>query len=115
MEVIIDGLKNRSVSTKRDIFYRSVALFVKQTVVDSVGLVRLACFIFLTISTRLQLVEDIAATLRVRRSDLNVVAASKGLFAGHIKITTTDGIVLEGGAQAGSLFPSLLLAVKTDP
>lgn len=40
VETIIDGLKNRSVATKRDIFYRSVALFVKQAVVDSVRLER---------------------------------------------------------------------------
>lgn len=36
VECILDGLKRKVVSTKRDIFYRSVALFVKQQLVDSV-------------------------------------------------------------------------------
>jgi meiotic recombination protein SPO11 len=50
-------------------------------------------------------VEDIAATLGVRRSDLNVVAASKGLFAGGIQIVNKDGSILEGiGSQVGSDF-----------
>ncbi|GAA5888179.1 hypothetical protein JCM5296_000220 [Sporobolomyces johnsonii] len=82
---VLDGLKNRIVSTKRDIYYRDVALFVKQQTVDSI-------------------VEDLAATLQVRRSDLNVVAASKGLYSGALKIFMTDGAALVGSGQ-GTLIP----------
>lgn len=46
-----------------------------------------------------QLVEDIAATLQVRRGDLNVVAASKGLFAGALEVFAKDGSVIEGGPK----------------
>lgn len=46
-----------------------------------------------------QIVEDIAATLQIRRSELNVVAAAKGLFAGNIVIIGTDGNRISGGLQ----------------
>ncbi|GAA6001387.1 hypothetical protein JCM10207_006638 [Rhodosporidiobolus poonsookiae] len=85
IELILEGLDKRVVSTKRDLFYRNVTLFVKQQHVDS-------------------LIEDIAATLQVRRSDLNVVGSAKGLFAGTLRITTTDGKEL-GGSIAGTLIP----------
>ncbi|GAA5923857.1 hypothetical protein JCM1841_001415 [Sporobolomyces salmonicolor] len=82
---VLDGLKSRTVSTKRDIYYRDVALFVKQQTVDSI-------------------VEDLAATLQVRRSDLNIVAASKGLFSGALKIFMADETELVGSIQ-GTLIP----------
>ncbi|GAA5886178.1 hypothetical protein JCM6882_004290 [Rhodosporidiobolus microsporus] len=86
IELIIDGLHKKLVSTKRDLYYRDIAVFGKQQTVDA-------------------LIEDIAATLQVRRSDLNVVAAAKGLFAGSIKIVTTDGQTLESKSQ-GVLIPA---------
>ncbi|GAA5850652.1 hypothetical protein JCM8547_001945 [Rhodosporidiobolus lusitaniae] len=85
IELILEGLDKRVVSTKRDLYYRDVALFAKQATVDA-------------------LVEDIAATLQIRRSDLNVVAAAKGLFAGSLKLFTTDGKELEG-QSLGTLIP----------
>lgn len=57
-----------------------------------------------------QIVDDIAATLQVRRGHLNVVAASKGLFAGAIKVHTSDGVVLEGGSQVSLNAEVLTLA-----
>ncbi|GAA6038244.1 hypothetical protein JCM8097_005811 [Rhodosporidiobolus ruineniae] len=85
IEFILDGLDKRIVSTKRDLYYRDVALFVRQQTVDA-------------------LVEDIAATLQVRRSDLNIVAAAKGLFAGVLRLTMTDGKEIDGRA-GGALVP----------
>ncbi|KAI5480789.1 meiotic recombination protein SPO11 [Pseudohyphozyma bogoriensis] len=86
IEIILEGLKTETISTKRDVFYRDVKLFGKQLKVDSI-------------------VEDLAATLRVRREDLGVVAASKGLFAGGVSVVDDEGNVLEGGAK-GTLIPS---------
>lgn len=37
IELMLDGLKRKAVSTKRDLFYRSVKLFGNQARVDSVG------------------------------------------------------------------------------
>lgn len=48
-------------------------------------------------SLAFKIVEDIAATLRVRREDLNIVASPKGLFAGYVQIITKDGKVVEAG------------------
>jgi DNA topoisomerase VI subunit A len=48
-------------------------------------------------SLAFKIVEDIAATLRVRREDLNIVASPKGLFAGCVQIITKDGKVVEPG------------------
>ncbi|BGP48432.1 endodeoxyribonuclease [Rhodotorula kratochvilovae] len=89
IEFILDGLKTGVVCTKRDLYYRDVGLFVKQYIVDS-------------------LIDDIAATLQVRRSELNVVATAKGLLAGAVKLVLLDGSELAGGEQArrGALIPA---------
>ena len=58
--------------TKRDIFYRHVDLFRTQTVVD-------------------RAVDDIAATLGVRRGELGVVAGAKGLVCGPLALTLRGG------------------------
>ncbi|KAG6326820.1 hypothetical protein ID866_12269, partial [Astraeus odoratus] len=65
--------------TKRDLYYNDVALFKSQKAVD-------------------RLVDDLAATLKQDRADLNIRATSKGLIVG-------SGLVLHlvGG---GSLQPS---------
>ncbi|KAG6328332.1 hypothetical protein ID866_10758 [Astraeus odoratus] len=65
--------------TKRDLYYNDVALFKSQKSVD-------------------RLVDDLAATLKQDRADLNIRATSKGLIVG-------SGLVLHfvGG---GSLQPS---------
>ena len=53
--------------TKRDLFYQDVALFGTQRTVD-------------------RYVEDISAALSVRREDLGVIAAAKGLIVGSVKV-----------------------------
>ncbi|GAA6051033.1 hypothetical protein JCM3770_005465 [Rhodotorula araucariae] len=86
IELILEGLKSGVVCTKRDLYYRDVGLFVKQYIVDS-------------------LIDDIAATLNVRRSELNVVATAKGLFAGGLSLVLYDGSELVGG-ERGALIPA---------
>ncbi|KAL8281123.1 hypothetical protein RQP46_006481 [Phenoliferia psychrophenolica] len=90
VELILDGLRGNVVATKRDLFYRSVKLFGKQARVDAI-------------------VEDIAATLQVRREDLNIVAAPKGLFAGHIEIFTKDGKSVKPGDNGALIPPSVAI------
>jgi hypothetical protein len=55
----------------------------------------------LTRCTSLQFVDDVAASLHVRRNDLNITAASKGLFGGVLRIHTVHGNVLSGDKQVG--------------
>ncbi|KAI5780761.1 Spo11/DNA topoisomerase VI subunit A [Geopyxis carbonaria] len=61
--------------TKRDVYYRDVNLFRKQSVVDN-------------------MLNDLAATLGVRRASLNIVAAAKGLVTGNIQLYMQRGSVL---------------------
>ncbi|BGP32347.1 endodeoxyribonuclease [Rhodotorula toruloides] len=81
VELVLEGLRDKKSSTKRDLYYRDVALFGKQYIVDS-------------------LIDDLAATLDVRRSELNVGAAAKGLVAGAIKLVLKDGTVQNGREQS---------------
>lgn len=80
IELVLDGLRTNTVATKRELYYRDPKLFGRQAVVDGI-------------------IDDLAAGLGVRRSELNVVAASKGLFSGALVIETTDRITIEGGEQ----------------
>ncbi|GAA5988814.1 hypothetical protein JCM5350_000382 [Sporobolomyces pararoseus] len=89
VELVLDGLVADVVSTKRDLYYRDVSLFRKQQTVDS-------------------LVEDLAATLGVRRSDLNIVASSKGIFSGDLTLLMRDG-ARKSGSVEGTLIPPALL------
>ncbi|GAA5962355.1 hypothetical protein JCM3765_002953 [Sporobolomyces pararoseus] len=89
VELALDGLVANVVSTKRDLYYRDVSLFRKQQTVDS-------------------LVEDLAATLGVRRSDLNIVATSKGIFSGHLALLMKDGTKKTGSVE-GTLIPPAFL------
>ncbi|KAM0791460.1 hypothetical protein ACM66B_005914 [Microbotryomycetes sp. NB124-2] len=86
IDIVHEGLENDQVITKRDLYYRDVKCFGKQQVVDT-------------------LVDDLAAALSVRRTDLNVIAASKGLFAGGLTIKMKHGGSLEGGKKE-SLIPA---------
>ena len=54
------------------------------------------------------MIEDLAATMQIRRSDLNVVSAGKGLFAGHLTIIGVDGVRLSGGLQVRRTFAVIL-------
>lgn len=72
-EAILDGLP----ATKRDIFYKDVALFKTQKVVDN-------------------LVDDLAATFQIERSDLNIRASTKGLISGAgLTIQLLSGEVIQ--------------------
>ena len=48
------------------------------------------------------MIDDIAATLGIRRSDLNVVATSKGLFRGALRLVSQDGSALDGTGKASA-------------
>ncbi|KAJ3776294.1 DNA topoisomerase IV alpha subunit [Lentinula raphanica] len=82
-EAVIDGVP----VTKRDIFYRDVPLFKDQRVVDTI-------------------VDDVAASLKLERSDLNVRATSKGIFCGStLSINLTSGDTIRGNDSEASLIP----------
>ena len=82
IELVYQGLASRSVQTKRDLYYKDVNTFAKQTIVD-------------------QIVDDLAATIGCSRFDLGVVASSKGVFHGPITISTSQHELLDG--QAGMM------------
>ncbi|KAJ7163551.1 topoisomerase acting in meiosis [Mycena crocata] len=74
-------------ATKRDIYYKDVPLFGKQRVVDN-------------------LVDDLAATLELERSDLNVRATSKGLVCGSgLTIHLVSGEEVHANDTEGALIP----------
>ncbi|KAG0239322.1 endodeoxyribonuclease [Actinomortierella wolfii] len=69
MDIIHESVQNNVYITKRDMFYRDVATFRQQVVVD-------------------RTIDDLAATFRVPRSSLHVVAGSRGLVCGSIHLIT---------------------------
>ncbi|KEP54636.1 putative topoisomerase acting in meiosis protein [Rhizoctonia solani 123E] len=81
------ALKEEIPTTKRDVFYGDVKLFGKQAVVDT-------------------LVDDLAVTLGVKRGDLGIKAALKGLFCGSaLTLTTAKGEVIKGLDFEETLIP----------
>ncbi|KAI7103865.1 DNA topoisomerase IV, alpha subunit [Hortaea werneckii] len=89
LELIHEALRTGVTISKRDIYYRDVALFGTQAVVD-------------------RYVDDIAFTFNVPRSALNVAAAAKGLLVGKINFCRRDGSVVDCGADRdGILIPDL--------
>ncbi|KAL4078058.1 DNA topoisomerase IV alpha subunit [Scleroderma citrinum] len=73
--------------TKRDLYYRDVALFRSQTIVD-------------------RLIDDLAATLKQDRADLNIRATSKGLICGSgLLIHLVEGGALRLNDCEGTLIP----------
>ncbi|KAJ7072072.1 DNA topoisomerase IV alpha subunit [Mycena amicta] len=82
-EAVVTGIP----LTKRDIYYKDVALFKTQRTVDN-------------------LVDDLAATFELERADLNVRATSKGLVCGSgITIHLTSGGIVNGNDSEGALIP----------
>ncbi|MCJ1473582.1 hypothetical protein MMC13_002233 [Lambiella insularis] len=69
---LVDGVN----TTKRDIYYKDPALFMKQGVVD-------------------KWIDDLAFTFGVQRSMLNVVATAIGLVAGSFTIKRSDGSTID--------------------
>ncbi|KAF8198101.1 Spo11/DNA topoisomerase VI subunit A [Pholiota molesta] len=75
-------------ATKRDIYYRDVSLFQRQSVVDS-------------------LVDDLAATFQLERSDLNIRSSSKGVVCGSgLTITLLSGEIMHCNDAEGTLIPA---------
>ncbi|QRV74850.1 topoisomerase acting in meiosis protein [Ceratobasidium sp. AG-Ba] len=86
-EAAHQALRENVSITKRDIFYGDIPLFGKQVVVDI-------------------LVDDLAATWGLRRADLNIRAALKGIFAGSsLAIHLSHGEVVSGLDQEPTLIP----------
>ncbi|KAE9411586.1 DNA topoisomerase IV, alpha subunit [Gymnopus androsaceus JB14] len=82
-EAIIQGIP----VTKRDIYYRDVPLFKNQKTVDNI-------------------VDDLAASMNLERSDLNVRATSKGTFCGSVlTIHLSSGDIIRGNDSEASLIP----------
>ncbi|GJJ77255.1 hypothetical protein EMPS_09614 [Entomortierella parvispora] len=73
-----------TISTKRDVFYQDVQLFRSQHVVD-------------------RIVEDLACTLQVSRSCLNVVAGGRSAVYGSIRISTKAKRICPGDIIAPSI------------
>nr|OQO28727.1 hypothetical protein B0A51_02970 [Rachicladosporium sp. CCFEE 5018] len=89
LELMHEALRNDTVLSKRDIYYRDPALFNKQSTVD-------------------RYVDDIAYTFGVPRSGLNVTAVAKGSILGAATFTRRDGSSLCVDADAkGVLVPPL--------
>ncbi|KAI9016959.1 Spo11/DNA topoisomerase VI subunit A [Gaertneriomyces semiglobifer] len=86
-------------ATKRDLYYRDVDLFRTQSVVDHA-------------------IEDLACTLGVSRHCLNIVASSKGLVSGSLKLHMNNGDVIDcsSGGEQGQLIPTSeqILELETD-
>ncbi|KAJ8653398.1 hypothetical protein O0I10_010944 [Lichtheimia ornata] len=82
LEIIHEALVTSVVVSKRDIYYRDIALFGTQSVVDKI-------------------VDDLSCFYNVPRSNLNVTAASKGLVFGPAKITLKNGKVIDCSTRGG--------------
>ncbi|KAF9436481.1 endodeoxyribonuclease [Entomortierella beljakovae] len=67
IDLIHENIYKNAISTKRDIFYRDVGLFGSQSIVDNI-------------------VEDLACTLQIPRSCLNVVAGSRSIVYGSVRM-----------------------------
>ncbi|EMD37482.1 hypothetical protein CERSUDRAFT_49779 [Gelatoporia subvermispora B] len=82
-EALVDDVP----TTKRDMYYKDVSLFKSQSVVD-------------------RLVDDIAATFEMGRSDLHVRASCKGLISGvGLTMHLNEGEVLHVNATEPTLIP----------
>lgn len=89
VELVHGGLVDNTIMTKRDIYYKHPDLFVKQAVID-------------------RYVDDLACTLGISRSQLNVTAAAKGLVAGCFAIHRKDGTQVDGlSDKNGMLVPKI--------
>lgn len=82
--LVHDNLLQGTVSTKRDVFYRDVQLFRSQPTVD-------------------RIVEDLACSLQVPRSCLNVVAGCRSVVYGSIRISIKTGRRSPGSAAVPNI------------
>ncbi|KAI8391460.1 Spo11/DNA topoisomerase VI subunit A [Radiomyces spectabilis] len=99
LEIIYEAVAMNLILTKRDIFYRDVALFGKQSVVN-------------------RMIDDISFHYNVPRSSLNITAASKGLICGPARIIMKNNKVIDcmsymqddeetHGDERGALIPPI--------
>ncbi|KAF2859720.1 DNA topoisomerase IV, alpha subunit [Piedraia hortae CBS 480.64] len=86
MEMIHEALRNDTVLSKRDLYYRDPALFRTQATVD-------------------RWVDILAASFGVSREQLNVTAAAKGLVAGNIIFTLQTNYRTPSGVGHQTLRP----------
>ncbi|KIK67493.1 hypothetical protein GYMLUDRAFT_69672 [Collybiopsis luxurians FD-317 M1] len=87
MNLVHEASVEQVPATKRDLYYRDVTLFQTQKTVDT-------------------LVDDIAASVELERSDLNVRATSKGTFCGAVlSIQLSSGEIIHGNDSEASLIP----------
>ncbi|KAK6521057.1 hypothetical protein TWF506_001290 [Arthrobotrys conoides] len=88
LELVREAIKLDKIYTKRDIYYKDIALFGSQQTVD-------------------KLVDDIASALGVPRRSLHITAAAKGLICGDLSIFKTDGSIINCNIEGeGVLIPS---------
>ncbi|KAF9010696.1 Spo11/DNA topoisomerase VI subunit A [Cyathus striatus] len=87
LDLAHEAVLNNVPVTKRDMYYRDVPLFKSQKAVDT-------------------LVDDIAATFQLERSDLNIRATSKGLISGSgFTIHLISGECIQTMNTEGTLIP----------
>ncbi|KAK6503130.1 hypothetical protein TWF481_008165 [Arthrobotrys musiformis] len=88
LELVREAIESDKIYTKRDIYYKDVALFGSQQTVDS-------------------LVDDVSSALGVPRRSLHITAAAKGLVCGDLSIFKTDGSIIDCNIEGeGVLIPS---------
>ncbi|ROV92493.1 hypothetical protein VSDG_06714 [Cytospora chrysosperma] len=97
MELAREALVSGRLITKRNIYYQNPDLFKNQGNVD-------------------QLVDDLAFTFRVGRDALNIVAASKGLLAGPIKLIMKDNSIVScsSGLDDNNTIPPIAMIRQID-
>ncbi|KAF7586752.1 hypothetical protein BBP40_008372 [Aspergillus hancockii] len=89
LAAIADAIDTGLIVSRRDIYYSDPACFGTQRVVDTI-------------------VDDLAYTIAVDRSALNVEAAAKGLVAGYYRLLSRSGEVMNAQIPVkDSLIPSL--------
>ncbi|CAG8435569.1 8469_t:CDS:10 [Funneliformis caledonium] len=76
LDICHELLVQNATATKRDIYYKDVKLFGNPQTVDLI-------------------IDELACLFRIPRSCLNVIASSKGLVAGSLKLFQNDRIVLD--------------------
>ncbi|KFY24316.1 hypothetical protein V493_05317 [Pseudogymnoascus sp. VKM F-4281 (FW-2241)] len=95
LELSHEALVTGIVTTKRDIYYRDLDLFVKQAVVD-------------------RYIDDLAFTLSVPRDALNIVATAKGLLSGSLLIHKHDGQTIDCSSENEVSSPPYTAARSTN-
>ncbi|KAF4598029.1 endodeoxyribonuclease [Pleurotus pulmonarius] len=89
VDCIHEALIDDAPTTKRDVYYKDVSLFKSQGVVDKI-------------------IDDLAATFHLERSDLNMRATSKGLVSGSsLHMHLHSGETIEVTDAEGKGYPDI--------